>query len=97
MTSMREPGPTSGAEAAPPIGALASCVICSMPTLEIEGCCSLACAEQAQREVRHNVACLRLLRLDEAAMARRLHLAERNGRLSSALLRYRPRFQPTID
>jgi predicted nucleic acid-binding Zn ribbon protein len=95
MTAMRglgrTPGPDEPTEALP----VSACVICAAPTVEAEACCSLACAERAQRELRHNVACLRLLRLDGAATARRRSLAERNGRLSSALLRYRPRIQPT--
>jgi predicted nucleic acid-binding Zn ribbon protein len=97
VTSMGHRRDAPDAASAPRIDAShgeASCLMCSAPTSEADSCCSLACAEQAQRELRHNVANLRLLRLDDAASERRLRLAERNGRLSSALLRYRPTAQP---
>jgi hypothetical protein len=66
------------------------CVVCATRTSEFDACCSLACVQQAAREVQRNLATLRQLRAPDAPSDTRLRLAERNGRLSSALLRWRP-------
>jgi hypothetical protein len=66
------------------------CVVCATRTPEFDACCSVECAEEAAREVQRNLAVLRRLRLPDAPSETRLRLAERNGRLSSALLRWRP-------
>jgi hypothetical protein len=66
------------------------CVVCAARTPEFDACCSVECAEEAAREVQRNLAVLRRLRLPDTPSETRLRLAERNGRLSSALLRWRP-------
>jgi predicted nucleic acid-binding Zn ribbon protein len=66
------------------------CVICSSPTDEVETCCSLACAQLAERELQRNVARIRRMTRHVASTEARRRVAERNGRLSSALLRWRP-------
>jgi hypothetical protein len=68
----------------------AVCVICAAPTDEVETCCSLACAQQAKRELQRNVARIRRMARHVASNEARRRVAERNGRLSSALLRWRP-------
>jgi hypothetical protein len=70
------------------------CVVCASRIAEFDACCSLSCVQEAAREVERNLAVLRRLRLPDAPSETRLRLAERNGRLSSALLRWRP---PKID
>jgi predicted nucleic acid-binding Zn ribbon protein len=76
----------SAVEAAPePV-----CVVCAARIAEFDACCSLSCVQEAAREVQRNLAVLRRLRLPDAPSETRLRLAERNGRLSSALLRWRP-------
>lgn len=72
------------------IDAAGTCLLCSAPTVESLACCSLYCAEQAQREFRWNVDLLERLGHDDSTAPERRRLAERNGRLSSALLRFRP-------
>jgi hypothetical protein len=67
------------------------CIVCAARTPEFDACCSLSCVQEAAREVERNLAVLRRLRLPDAPSETRLRLAERNGRLSSALLRWRPR------
>jgi predicted nucleic acid-binding Zn ribbon protein len=66
------------------------CVVCATRTPEFDACCSAECAEEAALEMKRNQAVLRRLRLPDAPSETRLRLAERNGRLSSALLRWRP-------
>jgi hypothetical protein len=70
------------------------CVVCAARTPEFDACCSLECVKAAAREVKRNLAVLRKLRSPDVPSETRLRLAERNGRLSSALLRWR---SPTID
>ena len=83
-------------EALDPTGALAPaapsyvCIMCEAPTEQADACCSLACAQSAQRELQRNVTRLRQLSRRLAAPDARRRVAERNGRLSSALLRWRP-------
>jgi hypothetical protein len=65
------------------------CVVCSREASQPGGCCSASCASQAHLELDRNARTLRhLTATREAAEARRV--AERNGRLSSALMRWRP-------
>jgi hypothetical protein len=71
------------------------CVICAGPSVQPEGCCSLDCARRAESELRTNTARIRRVNGDAAAVALRRTIAERNGRLTSALLRWRPR--PDVD
>jgi hypothetical protein len=66
------------------------CVVCATRTPEFDACCSVECVEEAAREVQRNLAVLRRLQSPDAPSETRLQLAERNGRLSSALLRWRP-------
>lgn len=68
----------------------AACVICAAPTDQVVSCCSLACAQQAERELQRNVARIRRMARHVASNEARRRVAERNGRLSSALLRWRP-------
>ncbi|MFA9431876.1 hypothetical protein [Egicoccus sp. AB-alg2] len=63
-----------------------ACLVCGMETLAA-GCCSSACAARAHQELGRNAALLRSRRLTPDD---RRALAERNGRLSSALLRWQP-------
>lgn len=65
------------------------CVICGERAPEAGACCSSRCAGEAQRQLRRNAARLRRLEGDDAHELR-LHLSERNGRLMSAILRWRP-------
>jgi hypothetical protein len=67
-----------------------SCIICDAPTDQVDACCSLPCAQAAQRELQRNVTRLRQLARRLAPPDARRRVAERNGRLSSALLRWRP-------
>jgi hypothetical protein len=67
-----------------------SCIICAAPTAQADACCSLACVQAAQRELQRNVTRLRALARRLAPPDARRRVAERNGRLSSALLRWRP-------
>jgi hypothetical protein len=69
------------------------CVVCSGPSEQPDGCCSLDCARQAEQELRCNAAKIRRVNGDPAAVDLRRTIAERNGRLTSALLRWRP--EPT--
>lgn len=65
------------------------CVVCGEHAPEVGACCSSRCAGEAQRQLRRNAARLRRLgRRDPQDL--RLRLAERNGRLMSAILRWRP-------
>ncbi len=79
-----------------PTGALAAtdlghaCIMCEAPTDQADACCSLRCAQAAQRELQRNVTRLRHLARRLAPPDARRQVAERNGRLSSALLRWRP-------
>jgi hypothetical protein len=70
------------------------CVVCAARTPEFDACCSSDCVRAAAQELQRNKAVLRRLRMPDAPSETRLRLAERNGRLSSALLRWRP---PRID
>jgi hypothetical protein len=70
------------------------CLICAERTAEFDSCCSLGCVQEAAREVERNLAVLRQLGSPDVPSETRLRLAERNGRLSSALLRWRP---PRVD
>lgn len=63
------------------------CVTCG-GALEVEGCCSSSCALEAHRECERNAAALRRGPIGADGDERR-QLAERNGRLTSALLRWR--------
>lgn len=67
------------------------CVVCSGPSEQPEGCCSLDCARRAEQELRCNTARIRRVNGDQSAVELRRTIAERNGRLTSALLRWRPR------
>jgi hypothetical protein len=62
------------------------CVMCFRSASQPGGCCSTTCAMQAHRELARNAQQLRSGRVGTDAR----WLAERNGRLSSALLRWRP-------
>jgi len=70
----------------------AACVICGGEAAEIGACCSSRCAGEAQRQLRRNAARLRRLERRDAHELRH-HLSERNGRLMSAILRWRPDVQ----
>lgn len=79
-----------GATGASPPAGTTSCLMCGGTTNEVDACCSLTCVRLAERELRGNARRIRHLgRQVGSADARRV-LAERNGRLSSALLRWRP-------
>jgi hypothetical protein len=65
------------------------CVICGADAPEAGACCSSRCAGEAQRQLRRNAARLRRLERRDAHELRH-HLSERNGRLMSAILRWRP-------
>jgi hypothetical protein len=65
------------------------CVICGEDIPEVGACCSSRCAGEAQRQLRRNAARLRRLERRDAHELRH-HLSERNGRLMSAILRWRP-------
>jgi hypothetical protein len=67
------------------------CVVCSGPSEQPEGCCSLDCARRAEQELRCNAAKIRRVNGDQGTVDLRRTIAERNGRLTSALLRWRPR------
>jgi hypothetical protein len=80
----------TGAAGAPPPAGMTSCLMCGGTTDEVDTCCSLTCVRLAERELQGNASRIRHLgRQVGSADARRV-LAERNGRLSSALLRWRP-------
>jgi predicted nucleic acid-binding Zn ribbon protein len=66
------------------------CIACGEPVDEDAGCCSFQCALHIERELKRNVGLLVHLRRRGAAAEERLRLAERNGELASALLRWRP-------
>lgn len=70
----------------------AVCVICGTGVEEVGACCSSRCAGEAQRQLRRNAARLRRLERRDAPELRH-HLSERNGRLMSAILRWRPEAQ----
>lgn len=72
-----------------PQNAAGGCVICDDPVDAPGVCCSSPCAGEAQRQVRLNAVEIRRLEIRAEPEARR-ELAERNGRLMSALLRWRP-------
>jgi hypothetical protein len=81
-----EPGPRPGT----PVGATAwACVMCFRSAAHPGGCCSATCAGEARRELRRNTNRLQGRRLGHDVATTRW-LAERNGRLSSALLRWGP-------
>jgi hypothetical protein len=62
------------------------CVMCLRSASQPGGCCSTTCAMQAHRELARNAQQLRSGQVGTDVRS----LAERNGRLSSALLRWRP-------
>lgn len=66
-----------------------TCVVCGREVADAGSCCSSRCAGEAQRQLRRNAAQLNRLALRDAP-ERRHQLAERNGRLMSAILRWRP-------
>lgn len=66
-----------------------ACVVCAAPTPEPLACCSSRCAGEAQRQLHRNAIQLRRLEARGGHELRR-RLAERNGRLMSALMRWRP-------
>jgi len=79
-----------------------------LDALELTGCvvcgddaapgtvCSRSCAVEAERQVAGNVAELRLLPTGADARTRRQFLTARNGRLTDAMLTWRPgRDEPT--
>jgi hypothetical protein len=70
------------------------CLICGAEAVEAESCCSLSCVESAQRELRANAKRLRRLPRHPDLLDARHELAERNGRLTSALMRWRPSARP---
>jgi hypothetical protein len=95
---MPEPTPldpivTAAADGDPhdPALVISRCVVCGGTSEQPDGCCSLACAQQAEQELRSNTARIRRVNGDPAATQLRRTIAERNGRLTSALLRWRPR------
>jgi hypothetical protein len=67
------------------------CVVCGGRSEQPEGCCSLDCARRAEHELRANTGRIRRVNGDPGAADLRRAIAERNGRLTSALLRWRPR------
>jgi hypothetical protein len=92
---MPEPGPRPGT----PIGVTPwPCVMCFRSASQPGGCCSTTCAIEAQEELDRNAHRLRSRHAGHDAGTARW-LAERNGRLSSALLRWRstttPRSEPS--
>ena len=93
---MLEPTVDTGITGEPTAGGMTSevvlvCVVCGGPSEQPEGCCSLECARRAEQELRCNTARIRRANGDPAAVELRRTIAERNGRLTSALLRWRPR------
>jgi hypothetical protein len=79
-----EPGPRVGT----PLGDTPwSCVMCFRSAPQPAGCCSMVCADDANAEFAYNARVL--CDLPAGARPATAHrLAERNGRLSSALLRW---------
>jgi hypothetical protein len=76
---------------------IARCVVCGGASEQPDGCCSLTCAQQAEQELRSNTARIRRANGDPAGAQLRRTIAERNGRLTSALLRWRPRPADAAD
>lgn len=66
------------------------CVVCGDPVEEVGASCSVRCTLQAEQEVRRNAVELRRASSRRWPPERRRTLVERNGYLSSALLRWRP-------
>jgi hypothetical protein len=66
-----------------------TCVMCAAPVADPDVCCSLQCAELAQRELGRNVARIRSPRAVRDPELRE-RLTARNGQLSAALIRWRP-------
>lgn len=92
-TPLPEPGPRPGT----PAGSTPwACVMCDRSAPEPGGCCSTRCASDAQAALEHNARLLRRLRRHGGDAARARRLAERNGHLSSALLRWRPAPTDTV-
>lgn len=86
--------PPSGPSDGPPIadsGTLvpAGCVVCGEDAAD-GTVCSRDCAVEAERQVAANVVELRQLGDDRGARARRRLLTARNGRLTDAMLSWRP-------
>jgi hypothetical protein len=82
---------TAGVSSADEPAAALVCVVCGGPSEQPEGCCSLTCARRAEHELRANTGRIRRVNGDPGAADLRRAIAERNGRLTSALLRWRPR------
>lgn len=92
--SLPEPGPRPGT----PVGSTPwACVMCDRSAAEPGGCCSAACASDARWELDHNTRALRRIRGLGGDSARARRLAERNGHLSSALLRWQPAAPPAAS
>lgn len=68
---------------------LTGCVVCGDDAVD-GTVCSRDCAVQAERQVAGNVAELRQLGADEDSRSRRQFLTARNGRLTDAMLTWRP-------
>ena len=68
---------------------LTGCVVCGDEAAE-RTVCSRDCAVEAERQVASNVAELRQLPADDEARPRRQFLTARNGRLTDAMLSWRP-------
>jgi hypothetical protein len=66
------------------------CIVCGAAAGQVDSCCSLACVERAQHELRANAKRLRRLPRHPQLLDARRELSERNGQLSSALMRWRP-------
>ena len=75
-----------------------TCLVCAGPAAQPEGCCSATCADLADLELqatsRHLQGRANDLADDAAGAERHRRLAERAGRLSSALLRWRASNDP---
>jgi predicted nucleic acid-binding Zn ribbon protein len=72
-----------------PSTATALCLVCGTAASADRELCSLSCAVDAHEELRENVETVKRLRRAGAPEERLRALTERNGRLSSALIRWR--------
>lgn len=74
----------------PPAPQACDCLMCSAPVDAPDACCSFECTLAAEREVKHNVALLKVASGRQMSPEERLQLTQRNGSLSTALLSWRP-------
>ena len=72
-----------------PVVAASGCVVCGEEARD-GTVCSRDCAVEAERQVAANVAELRQLGRDRDARVRRRLVTSRNGRLTDAMLSWRP-------